>query len=66
MIIAARVSKPTIPQQLQGDFVRVEEEISKLKVLARNWSIAVFSLLALRFEYFTQNFGHSSYAVTYQ
>lgn len=32
MIIAARVSKPTIPQQLQGDFVHVEEEISKLKV----------------------------------
>lgn len=32
MIIAARVAKPEIPQQLQGDFVRVEEEISKLKV----------------------------------
>lgn len=32
MIIAARVAKPAIPQQLQGDFVRVEEEISKLKV----------------------------------
>lgn len=31
-IIAARVSKPTLPSQLQGDFVRVEEEISKLKV----------------------------------
>lgn len=32
MIVAARVAKPTIPRQLHGDFVRVEEEISKLKV----------------------------------
>lgn len=32
MIVAARVAKPTIPPQLHGDFVRVEEEISKLKV----------------------------------
>lgn len=32
MIIAARVAKPVIPRQLQADFVRVEEEISKLKV----------------------------------
>ena len=31
-IIAARVAKPRIPEQLQGDFVRVEEETSKLKV----------------------------------
>lgn len=31
-IIAARVAKPDIPKQLRGDFVRVEEEVSKLKV----------------------------------
>lgn len=32
-IIAARVAKPDIPRKLQEDFVRVEEEISKLKVV---------------------------------
>ncbi|CAM9931579.1 unnamed protein product [Scytosiphon promiscuus] len=41
MIIAARVAKPAIPQQLQGDFVRVEEEISKLKVAHQHEQLVV-------------------------
>ncbi|CAM9438366.1 unnamed protein product [Pylaiella littoralis] len=41
MIIAARVAKPTIPQQLQGDFVRVEEEISKLKIAHQHEQLVV-------------------------
>lgn len=48
MIIAARVAKPTIPQQLQGDFVRVEEEISKLKVQARRNGSLCFTLSLIK------------------
>ncbi|CAM9356521.1 unnamed protein product [Ectocarpus fasciculatus] len=41
MIVAARVAKPTIPPQLHGDFVRVEEEISKLKVADQHEQLVV-------------------------
>ncbi|CAB1100295.1 unnamed protein product [Ectocarpus sp. CCAP 1310/34] len=41
MIVAARVAKPTIPSQLHGDFVRVEEEISKLKVAHQHEQLVV-------------------------
>eukprot|EP00752_Nemacystus_decipiens_P014764 g13145.t1 len=41
MIIAARVAKPVIPPQLQADFVRVEEEISKLKVAHQHEQLVI-------------------------
>eukprot|EP00903_Cladosiphon_okamuranus_P020825 g19125.t2 len=41
MIIAARVAKPVIPRQLQTDFVRVEEEISKLKVAHQHEQLVI-------------------------
>ncbi|CAM9857789.1 unnamed protein product [Ectocarpus sp. 4 AP-2014] len=41
MIVAARVAKPIIPPQLHGDFVRVEEEISKLKVAHQHEQLVV-------------------------